>query len=396
MRRRAGVREIHYFHRVDDPYCQLMVQVIPELMERFEVKVVPHVVERLDARMYPDPVRFEAMAIIDAGRLAALYGLGFPRDAIVPDRLSVGMAARHLASIENDPSFFEAAESTGEALWRYDMRKVRSMAGMADMSDEHLRANERLLRRLGHWASGTLIYEGEAYPGLDRIEHLEARLNEEDAGDGQVHFDLMRRWRSRQITEGKQTPIGGQADLFFSLRSPYSYLAIEQVMRLSARSGVRFNLRPILPMVTRGLPVPKMKRDYIVFDAAREARALEIPFGQIADPLGEAVTKALSFGFALADDGNDQAFYRAWMQSTWALGNNGLSAAGMDHILKRIGVKPQDIKPLNESAWRPVVENNLRDMMASGSWGVPTFRVGEQTFWGQDRVWAVVGSLTNI
>ena len=52
--------EILYFHRADDPVCQLMVQVLPEFAERFDVRIKPRVVERLPANMYPDPQRFEA------------------------------------------------------------------------------------------------------------------------------------------------------------------------------------------------------------------------------------------------------------------------------------------------------------------------------------------------
>ena len=38
-------------------------------------------------------------------------------------------------------------------------------------------------------------------------------------------------------------------------------------------------LRPIAPMVARGLPVPQVKRLYIVRDAKRCADRLGIPFG---------------------------------------------------------------------------------------------------------------------
>lgn len=65
---------VHYFHRADDPYCQLMVQVLPDIVSRFAVEVKPIVVEQLPANMYPDPARYEAYSIIDAGRLARLYG----------------------------------------------------------------------------------------------------------------------------------------------------------------------------------------------------------------------------------------------------------------------------------------------------------------------------------
>lgn len=39
-------------------------------------------------------------------------------------------------------------------------------------------------------------------------------------------------------------------------------------------------------MIMRGLPVPRAKRLYIVRNTKREAEALGLPFGPIADPVG--------------------------------------------------------------------------------------------------------------
>ena len=50
-----GPRRIDYFHRTDDPYCQLLVQVIPLMMERFTVEIVPHVVHNIEADVLPEP-----------------------------------------------------------------------------------------------------------------------------------------------------------------------------------------------------------------------------------------------------------------------------------------------------------------------------------------------------
>jgi 2-hydroxychromene-2-carboxylate isomerase len=45
----------------------------------------------------------------------------------------------------------------------------------------------------------------------------------------------------------------------------------------------------MLPMVTRGRPVPPEKERYIVLDTAREARLWGIPFGKIIDPCALAL-----------------------------------------------------------------------------------------------------------
>src|SRR4029079_16791025 len=67
-------------------------------------------------------------------------------------------------------------------------------------------------------------------------------------------------------------------ELWFSFRSPYSYLALERIEDLLAPHGVPPVLETVAPMVSRGLAVPTIKRLYIVHDAKREADRLGIPF----------------------------------------------------------------------------------------------------------------------
>ena len=51
-------------------------------------------------------------------------------------------------------------------------------------------------------------------------------------------------------------------------------------------------MRPVLPMVMRGLPVTRKKGSYIFKDVAREARANGVSFGNFYDPIGKPVRTA--------------------------------------------------------------------------------------------------------
>lgn len=388
--------ELLYFHRADDPYCQLMVQVLPDFASRFDVKIRPLVVEQLPANMYPDPARFEAYSILDATRLARLYGLGFPSAAVVPDRLGVGMANRYLASLQDDPKFFTVAEEIGAALWREDLADVKRLCVIADIHEDRLKDNESLLRSLGHYASGTVYYAGEFYPGLDRLDHLETRLNRLGVGDGEVHFELTRLWRYN-LDKMEKSVSGRTVEVFFSVRSPYSYLALQLASELAAKSGVRLKLKPVLPMVMRGMAVPARKRRYILFDAAREARVESIPFGKIVDPLGAATNRAMALGFLLQEEGADLAFFKAFTRGVWAKGIDGCSDRGLAQILESAGLSSaKATAALPREAWQEKAERNRQEMLMAGSWGVPTFRVGSETLWGQDRLWAIVETLKHV
>lgn len=400
-RARGRPHTIYYFHRADDPYCQLMVQALPDIASRFAVEIKPLVVERLPAVMYPDPERYEAYSIIDASRLARLYGLGFSLSATVPDRLAVGMANRYLASKQDDPAFFSLAEEIGAAIWRHDIQAVRALCGIADVGEDRLAANEALLTKLGHYASASLHYGGEFYVGLDRLDHLERRLNGLGLGDEEVQFEVHRLWRYG-LEDLERTLSGRSVEVFFSVRSPYSYLGLQLIEELASKSGVKLVLKPVLPMMMRGMKVPPMKGSYILMDTAREARLEGIPFGRICDPLGYATWRAMSIGFALLEKeeageierGQTLAFFRAFTRGVWGEGIDGTSDGGLKKILRNAGL---DEAWLGEGLSKPVVEAhaeaNREAMSRYGSWGVPTFRVGTETIWGQDRMWAIVEAL---
>lgn len=392
---------IYYFHRADDPYCQLMVQVLPDIASRFAVTIKPLVVERLPANMYPDPNRYEAYTILDASRLARLYGLGFALSATVPDRLAVGMANRFLASKQSDPAFFALAEEIGSALWRQDLASVRAMCSIADMSESVLAANERKLHELGHYASACLSYEGEFYVGVDRIDHLERRLNALGLGDGEVNYEIHRLWRY-DLDELERSVSRKTVEFFFSVRSPFSYIALQLITELTQKTNVQLKLKPVLPMMMRGMNVPPAKRRYIFLDTAREARLEGVAFGKVADPLGEATWRAMRLGFALLDmedldeveKGKTLQFFSECTRAAWAEGIDIATDKGMAHVINRVNL-PANIeeKSLTKEEAGQRAEDNKQKMFSYGSWGVPTFRVDGETIWGQDRMWAIADAL---
>jgi 2-hydroxychromene-2-carboxylate isomerase len=65
-----------------------------------------------------------------------------------------------------------------------------------------------------------------------------------------------------------------------------------------------------------------------------------------------------------------------------------VEAAGLDWATAR--------RELANAAWRTEAEANRAEMMARGVWGVPSFRVGEITVWGQDRLWRIEDELKRL
>jgi 2-hydroxychromene-2-carboxylate isomerase len=66
----------------------------------------------------------------------------------------------------------------------------------------------------------------------------------------------------------------------------------------------------------------------------------------------------------------------------------------MRKVTGRSGLFWPDVKAaMDGDEWRDEIEANRESMMNSGSWGVPTVRMGEFVVWGQDRDWLLVRHL---
>lgn len=391
-RLRGGQRRVDYFHRVSDPYCQLMVQVLPELARRFDLTIQPHVVEQLDPVMYPAREMLDAYAVDDAAALADLYGLAFANNARRPDDTVHRSAARALAARADDDDFFDIARTVGEAYWRGEPAAEPAAATDADA---RLRADEAILARRGHYFTATVAFEGEWYWSLDRLGHLEDRLLRIDAGDADARRQFDRTWRGVMDPPAQPVAHDHALELFFSVRSPYSYIGYEQARRFARATGVDLVLRPVLPMMMRGMHVPWAKKLYILTDTKREAERAGLPFGKVADPLGVGVERSYAVAhWAEQQAGGRQdtlaAFFDALLGGVMAEGIDVSTDAGLRRIVERAGLDWSGARAaLAAEGWRDWVEGHRAAMFDHGLWGVPCMRYGDTAVWGQDRFWRV-------
>jgi 2-hydroxychromene-2-carboxylate isomerase len=78
------------------------------------------------------------------------------------------------------------------------------------------------------------------------------------------------------------------------------------------------------------------------------------------------------------------------MRGVWAEGVDAGSDAGLRRIVERAGLSWAQAKPLiGNDDWRPEAEANRQALLALGLWGVPCFRYGDVSVWGQDRLWVI-------
>jgi len=393
---------VHYFHQPDDPYSALLAACLPALRQRYAIELVAHVVGPPSDAAAPDRDRLVAYSRKDAQSLAQHHGLDFRDPGAQPSASALAFTTRALVAAAEQDRFVEAAGPLSAALWAgaaagasdHQPAPTEPAASPAQTTPTaaHLAAANALRQRLGHYLGATLFYGGEWYWGIDRLHHLEQRLQDLGAqrpGVAGLLFapdaDL-----AVPVALAEAPPI----DFYFSLRSPYSAIVAPRVFELGRLTGAPVRLRPVLPMVMRGLPVPREKRAYIGLDAAREAHLRGTPFGRINDPLGRPVERGLSLLPLAERCGQGQAYLLSFLHGVWAEGLDAGSDRGLRRITERAGLPWAEAQAaMQDGAWRLTAEANRVEMLGLGLWGVPSFRVRDTAVWGQDRLWAVQGAL---
>ena len=390
---------VEYFHQVDDPYSHLVLQALPALAVNYACRLETTLASPPDDSVAPDRERLRAWSRRDAAELAAAVGLEFNDPGHEPDRELAAQAGCVMAQLlaanaPRNPSHGGVLADTlsvSRALWRADRATIsRFAAASADAAAATLQAGAARRRKLRHYLGATLYFEGEWYWGIDRLAHLEERLR----SAGLAHHAAAPLIARVPEVECRHRPTNGhrpELHFFCSLRSPYTYLAVPRLIELARCYAARLRIRFVLPMVMRGLPVPREKRLYILRDTKREAERLGMPFGRIADPVGVPTERGLAvLHHAMAADKGPE-FLWSFLRGVWAEGLDAGSDSGLRTIAVRAGLDETAVSTaLRDHTWREVANRNREEMLALGLWGVPSFRVDDQPArWGQDRLWAV-------
>lgn len=386
---RGEPRRVHVFHQVDDPYSALLASALPRLQARYDIELVPHVVPPPTDAAAPDRARLVAWSRKDAQLLARHHGLDFVDPGVQPSADAVEHGTRALVAAVQAGRFIDDAARLSAALWSTaSPPAAMPHEASAEQAARHLADAAVLRQRLGHYLGAMLYCGGEWYWGLDRLHHLEHRLQEEGAQRTGASGFLFPPDVDLAVPVALADPPA--IDFYFSLRSPYSAIVTPRVFELGRLTGAPVRLRYVLPMVMRGLPVPREKRMYISLDAAREAHLRGTPFGCLNDPVGRPTERGLALVPLAERLSLGPAYLRSFMHGVWAEGLDAGSDRGLRRMAERAGLPWAEAEAaLHDDAWRTVAEANRAELLGLGLWGVPSFRVGGVAVWGQDRLWAV-------
>jgi 2-hydroxychromene-2-carboxylate isomerase len=308
-----------------------------------------------------------------------------------------------LADEQEKDEAFGVFQRALAAYWRGDAESVsRLINSYRPSGADHaltIAGNQQRLRELDHYGSAMIFYEGEWYWGIDRLLHLVDRL--ETSVTPKKVSAMSGLSGLRQTTSfalPAAVPEGARnlpdLDFYFSFRCPYSYLAMQRTFDIADAFGMQLNLKPVLPMDTLGSQVPASKMRYIAVDARREAQKKRIAFGNHAGPTEPGVERCSAGFYYAATQKLQREFMLKAAEAIWVQNLDLATDEGLRQVAERTGLFwPEFRDALQSSDWQLEVAANLAQLEAAGLWGVPSFFVGQQGFWGQDRDWLLAAWL---
>ena len=203
-------------------------------------------------------------------------------------------------------------------------------------------------------------------------------------------------------------------DLFWSFRSPYSYLAAGRLAALGETYDLDIAVRIVQPIAIRDPGFfersnPLFGR-YVMRDSQRMAEMHGIPFRwPVPDPVVmDMKTRAIAqeqpyihrlsrLGVAAAEHGRGLAFIDQVSRLIWS-GDADNWHQG-DHLAgaaTRAGLDLAELDAAIEAAaarYDAALAANANDLEAAGHWGVPTMVVDGEPFFGHDRIDAMIWRL---
>jgi 2-hydroxychromene-2-carboxylate isomerase len=192
----------------------------------------------------------------------------------------------------------------------------------------------------------------------------------------------------------KENAMTKEVDFYFDFGSPTSYLAWTQLPDIARAANAQLNFRPILlggVFQATGNQSPNEiphKSIWMKIDLARYAARYGVPFMHNPFfPINTLHLMRAAIAYQMYKPDQFQSLVATLYKAMWADGLNLGDPRVLAEVLQRAGHDPQEFLAFIQD---PAVKEKLRaDTEAAverGLFGAPTMFVGDQMYFGQDRL----------
>lgn len=183
-----------------------------------------------------------------------------------------------------------------------------------------------------------------------------------------------------------------QIDFFWDPASPYTYLAATQIEAIAADCGATVSWKPFLlgkAFEASGnrppISVPA-KGKHLFVDLRRWATLYGVPL-QFPKSFPVNSVAAERAAIAAANAGKAAEFAQALMGAHWGEGRDISQPDELKAVANSIGLDGEAILAATQDpAVKERLKANTEEAVKRGVFGAPTFFVGDEMFWGNDRM----------
>lgn len=370
-RRFAGQPHVlRFFYDPESPISWMMAQVLLQLQASYHVVVQGHTVYNRLSQERPRNIERRVHSLAEAQVVAKWFGLKGPDR--LPDSSEVETVAAELLSLEGTPQWLEQAVHLGLATFC----STSLPNTMQDLSG--LERNHTLLIQMGHRRPGTVNLAGLWFEDVDGLLRLQEHLISIGAGSEAVLKD-----------GGGPLPklARGPIRFWFRFGDPYCYLAFKQLEAVAVRNNLDVEYLPTASSY-ESVDLPLRRQAAAVMEVGREARRLNVPFGNVSGYTPKSSHKILDLFYGLENDPERQRqLIHNTFNAVWVRGLNLNDPKVQLNIASSVGLSELEatklllLKPFGERA-----EQNAEALLhVADRVQLPATQIGDLVFFGHQR-----------
>lgn len=181
-----------------------------------------------------------------------------------------------------------------------------------------------------------------------------------------------------------------EIEAYYDISSPYTYLAFTRLFDTAQRYGAKLILRPvylggIFKALDRPLPHPQKLR-YMQKDLSDWASFLGIPLNfPSVFPLNSI--KVQRGAVWMKDRGLEEPYIRLMFPAYWVEDKDLSKDEVLVGLVETLGVRPEEfLEGVQSNNIKQRLKDFTEEALDRGVFGVPTFFVDGEMFWGNDRL----------
>ena len=183
-------------------------------------------------------------------------------------------------------------------------------------------------------------------------------------------------------------------DYYLSLISPWSYLGHERIIKMAQNSDATITIWPVDFSVifpsTGGIPLPKrsnQRKDYRMQELRRWRVHLNVQLNLEPKhfPVSDKLAATMVVNLREIDRTAAVNFAGACLKACWLEERDISDRDTLLDLAEENNLNGDALLSNGESALQTIAEDSKR-AVELGVFGAPSYRLGEQLFWGQDRL----------